>query len=457
MMAALSTVFQGMAILSYFTILTAAMFLESAPFASFAAGGFLFATTCAFLSANLSERRAGIDYMFLFFFNFFMAMPAFVQHRVGTYPWFITPSARLLSHGYALLSAALLSYLLALSLGIRVRQRPASRLPRFPEGTPRFYTQWAWGIALVSLLAVAAAGPGSFLEARFAQSMVREGLNAQFSFIARSISLLAMVMMLFLVRNLPQGALRRQNLAAARMYAPVFLLVNYPPALPRFVLFGVIIALCCPFIDFSRPRNKLWTTACAVPVLLFVFPAIKALGTGELDLIDAVFSPARSVGEYLLRVDFDGFVWVLMTMRYLEQGGDLRWGMNFLGVIFFFVPRVIWPGKPVDTGAIVSSSLGFRYTNVANPLPAEALASFGMFGPPIVFAWVGYFVARVETEGVARGQRLSRLFLHALLMGFIVIIARGALNGVAPQFASAFLAYALMMFVVRNPIAWRAW
>ena len=398
--------------------------------------------------------------MFLFFFTFFLAMPAYVQHRVGVFPFNVALSSRQLTQAYALLSASLLSYLLALSYGIRVKEpRRGSTLSR-EEGTPKFYTLWAWSIAFGSLCLLLGAGPSTFLTARFDEAahaaMKADSLKTQLSFIARSTAVLAMVMLLYLVRLLPSGRLRRQNLIALCLYSPVFLFLNFPPALPRFMLFGVVLALCCPFIDFSRPRNKVLTTVCAVPTLLFVFPVIKALGTGDADaVLSAMSDPRYRLDAYLLRVDFDGFLWVVMTQEYLDRGGALRWGMNFIGVALFFVPRAIWPGKPIHTGELVSSALGFPYTNVASPLPAEALVSFGVVGPLVVLACAGYLIARVETEGIVRGGRLSRLFLHAISTAFIVIIARGALNSGAPMFASGFLAYEIMMVTARVPIMWR--
>ena len=113
----------------------------------------------------------------------------------------------------------------------------------------------------------------------------------------------------------------------------------------------------------------------------------------------------------------------------------------------FFVPRALGPAKPTDSGELVSSALGYPYTNVSSPLPAEALLAFGIPGVLLTFLALGAMTARIEANAHAR-QTLHHLVLYSITMGFMTIILRGALNGVAPQFATAFLAYAA--------ITWRA-
>ena len=134
---------------------------------------------------------------------------------------------------------------------------------------------------------------------------------------------------------------------------------------------------------------------------------------------------------------------------YYKDLGPLRYGENFIGVLLFFVPRAIWPSKPIDTGEIVSSSLGYIYTNVSSPLTAESLLGFGLFGPALIFFILAIYISKIEVFARAYKNNTptaSSFFIYAISVGFIVIVLRGALNGVAPQFATAFLACFLMLF-----------
>jgi len=266
------------------------------------------------------------------------------------------------------------------------------------------------------------------------------------------------VMMLGLSRFVGSLRLRRWNLLAALVFTPVFFIINYPPALPRFSLMGSLIALSAVLVDYRRPRIKLAMAFVAAVMLFTVFPVLKFVAR-DIPLSEFL-SAIGSVNyqEFLLNVDVDGFMQIASTVKYLlEENAGLRWGYNFLGVLLFFVPRAIWPGKPIDTGELVSAELGYSYNNVCSPLPAEALIAFGPLGPVIIFLGLGYVVLRIEQAAFGPAQsalQLGYFFLYALLMGFIVIILRGALNGVVPHFASGFLALVIMM-LMRDKLVFR--
>jgi hypothetical protein len=230
-----------------------------------------------------------------------------------------------------------------------------------------------------------------------------------------------------------------------------FLAINYLPALSRFVLFGIFLALSTFFVDYFRPKVKAFVALASVAVLFIIFPVIKSLGTGELNTSGVMQRADFSmIFKYLLRVDFDVFMQIASTIEYyIKEMGPIRYGANFIGVVLFFVPRALWPDKPVNTGELVATGLGFPYTNVSSPLAAEALMGFGVIGPAIVFFLLAFYIAKIEVHAKWHQNAMpeaASFFIYAIFMGFIVIILRGALKSVAPQFATAFLAFFVMQF-----------
>lgn len=353
-----------------------------------------------------------------------------------------------------------MSYAAYLVARLYVIRFPPKREALPPRGRrpERFFTYWAWAFAVIAIVFGAVAGPGNLFAARFAEGRSEmAGMSQQFLYMARSLSLLAMVMMIYLSRYAQARKLRRRNFLAIFVFLPAFLVINYYAALPRFVLFGSLLALVVNFVDFTRPPMKILVTGGAIFTLFAVFPIIKLLGTGTATLSELVAaSGSVRIDRYFLNVDFDGYMQIVSTVAYIAEGGELRWGNNFLGVALFFVPRALWAGKPIDSGEIVSTNLSYWYTNVSSPLPAESLISFNLFGPPIVFFILGLAIARVEylaNKGVDFSVRAPRFFVGALWAGFLVIILRGALNGVAPMFATGFLAYLIMMYFFRHTVA----
>ncbi|MEL6596774.1 MAG: hypothetical protein AAFQ47_12610 [Pseudomonadota bacterium] len=397
--------------------------------------------TAALWSAAILDRRAGgIDFLIAFFFLFFLAIPARLQIAHQTFPWGGSYSAQTLNHTYALIATALLCYTIA---RLSARQAKPRQAPQLPD---KSLHRWAFALTLISIAIAALIGPGNLfvLRSSFLDGATNS-LTSQLIYIGRALSLLTFVLCLYLLAQ-PRPT-QGPTLALTALAAATCLSFNYPPALPRFALFGCAIALLSIRLNLFSPRLKLALALTAPPLLFLLFPAVKMLGHAERGVLEMAQIMAQTDPTlYLLRVDFDGFKQIADTLVYLETA-PLRWGANYAGVLLFFVPRALWPAKPTDSGELVSATLGYPYTNVSSPLPAEALLAFGIPGVLLTFLALGAVTARIEGNAQAR-QTLHHLVLYSITMGFITIVLRGALNGVAPQFATAFLAYAA--------ITWRA-
>lgn len=443
-------------------IMALSPFALSWPMATFLAEAYFVAAAASFLAMILDDRKGGVSYMFEFFMLFFIAAPAAWQIHTRLFPWFADLQPQYISIAYGLIAASHASFHVGWLFSSRRPRK--NHIENADVKTPadfRFYTKWAWSFAILSILIAAAAGPSNLFVARFERTTANfQGMTWQFLFMCRSLSLLAMVMLLFLVRDQKDGGLRRQNICAVILFIPAFLVINYLPALPRFILFGLLLALSTAFLNYFQLRTKAFVALASIFILFVVFPVIKSLGTGEVNWSGfAARMNFDLIGVYLLRVDFDGFMQIVSTVEYLMRDiGSIRYGENFLGVVLFFVPRAIWPAKPIDTGDIVSTNLGFSYTNVSSPLPAESLMAFGYIGPFIVFFFFALFISKMEERAKIRSgvtPHLPALFLYAISMGFMVIVMRGALNGVAPQFATAFLAFFAMQYAKNHTVVFR--
>ncbi|MCP2638112.1 hypothetical protein K0817_016285 [Microbacterium sp. HD4P20] len=430
--------------------LIACLVLEGEDGLSFARSAYIVANALIFLFVILSSRRGGVSLLVAFFFLFFVAVPANLQIERSSFPWQSTYGPEIVQ-GYVVLSLAQCAYILG-EWWIDSRMKYRTTRTATTPLNPHLYWRAVALILIASLAIAAAVGPSRLFLNREERSLdfaSSEESWEQLLFIGRSISLLGAVICVYLLANhRPSRKPRYLLLTTLSIFTCVVL--NWPLGLPRFQLLGAILALTAAATSFFQTRWKLLFGMTAPVFLFFFFPAIKALGYGTgVDISQAI---SRDVEAYLLRVDFDGFKQIIDTWIY-TQTNPLRYGENFLGVALFWVPRSLWPSKPIDSGEIVSSTLGYRYTNVSNPLPAEALISFGFPGVIIVLLVLGVLVSYVE--GLSRDAFSRRILsqsaiLAALLMGYIVIILRGALNGVAPMFLSGFLLFALLVIMNRG-------
>ncbi|MBU3004332.1 hypothetical protein [Paraglaciecola arctica] len=422
------------------------------------AQSFLLSSILLFLAMILDNRRGGISYMFEFFMLFFIALPATVQISLNKFPWFAIFQPVYLCWAFGILALSQMAYQSGIAFQEYKNQNRIDPPNKFELtiGNSLFYSKWAWSLALLAVIFALAAGPSNLFVARFERGEVSfSGLTQQFLFMCRSLSLLAMVILLFLVKYTPHFGLRRQNIYATLIFLVPFLCINYLPALPRFLLFGMFLALSTVFFNYFRPKNKALVAMVSIAALFIIFPTIKSLGTGEFDVTSfSQRADSSAITTYLLRVDFDAYMQIASTIQYyIQSPSPLRYGENFIGVALFFIPSALWTEKPIPTGVIVSAGLDYQYINVSSPLQAEALMGFGIIGPALIFYLLAFYISKIECQAKPYKNSTplaSSFFIYAIFMGFIVIILRGALNGVAPQFATAFLAFFIMQFMKKH-------
>lgn len=403
---------------------------------------FLWANIALFASTILDPRSGAISFAYQFFFLMFIALPTWVQVDARIFPFASIYTNAQLAPAFAALSFFQLSYL----LGRQSVPPTKSRLPTTPTlEAPR--TGWAWPLLFALAATMVIVGPSALFSPRFSiGASESDSLSAQLLLIGRSISLFLVLALSLNWKLRVHRPLRRSSVYQLFAAWIVFMILNFPPALPRFQLLGTAIAICLLLFDLFRPRVKVVGAALGTLFLFVGFAQIKFLGGDTGSTASLNLSPT----DYLLRVDFDAFKQLVDTVIYLDLGGEGRGLDSFVGMLLFWVPRSIWPEKPIPAGEEVSSFLGYSYTNVSSPLPAEALLAFGNFGPLAVGLALGFVVSRVEGRVRSASVRADQTFIvYALLAGFITIILRGALNGVAPMFLSAFFAYAIVLLFGR--------
>lgn len=409
---------------------------------------FLIGCILHLLGVVTSRDHAGVSLLFSFFTLFFIGLPAYVQIDGQSFPWRNVPYDDYdISRAYLILSLSMITYV---AVDFFVRFRSVFQLENnddYNKDENLYIIRWLMLIMFFCYLLIPIIGLDNLLSDRSYLSNLADagGLQLQLMYIGRSVSLLMLVYYLHIVKSGSDIAGLSWHLLAV---SAVFFIYNYPGALPRFQLLGSLLAVVSIFVSFFNPYLKAIFTFFSALFLFYIFPAIKVVGYGG-GVAEMIYKFSEfNVLEYLCRVDFDAFKQIVDTVIYIENGA-YRYGMNFIGAVLFFVPRAIWNSKPIDSGEIVSSDLGYFYNNVANPLHSEAYISFGYVGVVLVFTVLSYIVTKIEVL-VRRGVVGVRyLVLYSLLIGYIVIVMRGALNGVAPQFASGFMVYIFLVYLVR--------
>jgi hypothetical protein len=208
----------------------------------------------------------------------------------------------------------------------------------------------------------------------------------------------------------------------------VLLMVDNPINLPRYVLFGFLIALICVFGETRRTFFKLTLLAMFLFGVTTIFPMISNISRGH----PGTAFLQSSLQYYSTSGDFDGFQ-SIMNIYLMVQTEGLSLGTHLLSDLCFFVPRAIWSGKAIGTGGEAAMFMGYPFINISGPLPAELFADFGWGGVAVGGGLAGYLCAAMDTkrhsDALGGSSRLVRLS-YAMTAGFVMIVMRGSLLGV---------------------------
>jgi oligosaccharide repeat unit polymerase len=158
----------------------------------------------------------------------------------------------------------------------------------------------------------------------------------------------------------------------------IILFAASPSGISRFLFAALYIPLLMIAL-MSRYRKKkivISDNLYLFPILLligffFIFPLIEIFRNFSFEKFGDF-----SYDSYQLGGSFDAFQ---MFLRALEVG-NINFGYGFLGTLFFFIPRSIWPSKPVGSGLEISQLSNLRLENVSMPIIGELYLNFWYFG-----------------------------------------------------------------------------
>lgn len=229
------------------------------------------------------------------------------------------------------------------------------------------------------------------------------------------------------------------GLAALACTALLLVIVN-PISSARYTLGTVLFAIAVYAGAVATTRSTRLTLVATILGFIFVFPIADAFR------IAGGWNVARSsfFGEYAGSADYDAFWQIGNAYSYLLDG-LVQFGQQGLGSLFFWVPRSVWPDKPVDTGILLAQYRGYGFDNLSAPLWAEFLVNGGI--PVLIagFLVVGY-VLRVLDRRLLPGFAQARFWavVGAIFPVYMTILLRGSLLQAT---GSVFVAIACLLLV----------
>ncbi len=225
------------------------------------------------------------------------------------------------------------------------------------------------------------------------------------------------------------------------------LITCFPSAVPRFAAAAMYIPVILVLFSFVRKKNVF--SLIFVGGLLFLFPFLN------------IFRNFGDENSEKFKLDFKMFTEAhfdsYQNFALLVSNDLITYGKQLLGVFLFWVPRSVWPEKPMGTGAFTAEKLNFFFSNVAANYFAEGYVNFGYVGIVIFLVFIAYQTAladKIYWEGERKVTGDFFSVLYTISLGFLFFILRGdMLSSVAYLFGFLFAAifvYKITTFKIKN-------
>jgi len=373
----------------------------------------------------IDPKQYSICQFFSLFCLIFMGLVPMGQYISGTVHWEMLPFSR-----SAFLTANLLiiacqtTFLLCAYL----RRKPEKTIePASSANVSNLY------LVTLSLLATA------FTVWHFRHSLPALFSRAAYAKAREDDSPMTMLFVDFIIRSIPALCLivsllaKKRKKHAVGIIAACSLIAGCPTAIPRFQLATLGLMLLVVAMPVLRKDKAL--TLSILLLTITVFP-----------LLDYFRHTESTLTEPFKSVDFDCYQNLVATIdcRLVSHGRQL------LGVLLFFVPRAIWPGKPIGSGYELAYHLKIQHHNISMPFFGEGYINFGLLGAILFTALLALAFRRLDRKSGSPSLSYTYI-LYLMILGQAFYLLRGSLMAAFSSLCCFAIAAALVYFPAIKP------
>jgi len=225
------------------------------------------------------------------------------------------------------------------------------------------------------------------------------------------------------------------------------LLLTLPTMLFEFITGGTKMALIVPVVCYLMLRHYLvgWLNWKFIPklaafTLLVFILGYSYHGVGESgDFSEGLVEYGGQNGSIFATFfgRFYGTDSFMVVLDAIDQGYPLQHGKTLADLLYFYVPRAIWPGKPESYSMtfgreFLAATSGAGESFFTPSLPAELYLNFGVAGLLVsglltgLLLWEMYFILVLRPD---RG--VEHLLIYAIVMPIVALLVAGPISTVA--------------------------
>lgn len=409
----------------------------------------IMAVAGARLSWILGARSRSLYEMIFWLFTYvFMGVAPLIQERLGVNPG-TTPGINEDHVGTACF--VVIIGCLAVMVGSWIAgQRPTAAVFSQTQISSRRANVLALFSLVFAAYYVSRIGVFTFLDSRTAFARVRAAAWPEDSINAIVVAGACMTLLVAFLAQMQVRAARKRSGLRGPVFLPWMLLVTLlytvnPISSPRYVFGTVLLGVLASLGALATVRRFRLLTITSLLGLIAVFPALDAFRYSTASGVKA-----DDTLTSMTTGDFDAFAQLVNTLEFVESNG-VPWGRQLLGVIFFWVPRSMWPTKPIDTGTLLADYKGYTFGNLSAPIWAELFINGGWLALVLGMVLLGFAFRRLDQKS---NQFLSLTkmppILTCVLPFYLLILLRGSLLAAMAFFSVILVCAYFVSFGAKN-------
>lgn len=377
------------------------------------------------LVAEVNRRAYSMKMIHWSFCLLFFFFAALVQYSYDAFPWVEHRDDSILVQSNLLLTL----WTVGVCLGSRVRRKRHVAFAMRELGHCRAAL---WIVTLLSLgntiYRVSSVGFAALL-ARATSGVVYGSTSSMALLVGKCFQALAGIATALSVVNWRKS---RSGVSFVAVNLICLLISYFPTSTARYIAAAIYLGL---LLIWSRQlktgRGFVLLFFGAFMVILPFLNAYRNEPFASVEVVQALRDTIDRLPSMWLEGDYDAYTMFTLMVDYVRRSG-VTWGRQLLGVALFWVPRTLWPNKPVGSGAFVAQSLGFQFTNLSCPLPGEGMINFGVFGVFLFAFACGRFMTlldRAYWEGLDKSGKHARRYdiLYPFVCILLFFVSRGDL------------------------------
>lgn len=196
----------------------------------------------------------------------------------------------------------------------------------------------------------------------------------------------------------------------------LMIFIASPTSVPRFL--AACFYLPVIYVYFIK-NNRINYGLLLLLSLLVLFPLLDSSRLFALSN-EFSFSIADQLISNFTAGHLDAFQSIMMALKY----DNFTLFTQIVGALFFFVPRSIWPEKPVGSGSFVADQLGLSFNNISMSWPAEWYLSFGILGLFIGAFLLAYLFIRFGSGIESKSRPVDYIF-SVMFVPMAILVLRG--------------------------------